>query len=117
MHLACVSNLHRWGYNFLDLVEALRAFSLECSEPPFFFLDMMAINQHSFYLGSTSLQSNQEELLDGLRASLLACGNLLLCCMSGPSGEPGWCEPAPFKRIWCLFEVGFTNFSNESVNR
>ena len=95
----------RWGYRFLDLVAALRAYSATCSEPPFFFLDTMAINQHTFFLGSTSDQTTQEELLEGLRFSLQACGNLLLCCMAGPGGEPGWMSPAPFKRIWCLFEV------------
>ena len=96
---------HWWGYKFLDLVAALRTFSATCSEPPFFFLDTMAINQHMFFLGSTSDQTTQEELLVGLRASLHACGNLLLCCMPGPSGDPGWMSPAPFTRIWCLFEV------------
>ena len=96
---------HWWGYSFLDLVTVLRAFSATCAEPPFFFLDTMAINQHTFFLGSTGSQATQEELLHGLRSSLHACGNLLMCCMAGPGGEAGWMSPAPFKRIWCLFEV------------
>ena len=90
----------RWGYKFLDLVAALRTYSATCPEMPFFFLDTMAINQHTFFLGSTSTQANQAELLEGLHLSLQACGNLLLCCMAGPGGEPGWMSPAPFKRIW-----------------
>ena len=84
---------------------ALRAYSTTCSEPPFFFLDTMAINQHTFFLGSTSDKNAQDELLGGLRSSLRACGNLVLVCMSGPDGAPGWMAPAPFKRIWCLFEI------------
>ena len=96
---------HWWGYSFTELVSVLRAFSAICAEPPFFFLDAMAINQHKFFLGSTRVQATQEELLNGIRSSLHACGNLLLCCMSGPGGEPGWMSPAPFKRIWCLYEV------------
>ena len=96
---------HWWGYSFLDFVDTLRRFSATCEKPPFFFMDTMAINQHTFFLGSTSSQTTQEELLEGLRSSLRACGNLLLCCMAGPGGEPGWMSPAPFRRIWCLFEV------------
>ena len=34
-----------------------------------------------------------------------ACGTLLLCCSAGPTGAPGWERPAPFARVWCLFEV------------
>lgn len=98
-------SLIRWGYTFLDLVAALRTFSKTCESPPYFFLDTMAINQHRFFLGSTNDQSNQADLLQGLRSSLHACGNLLLVCMAGPGCEPGWMSPAPFKRIWCLFEI------------
>ena len=25
--------------------------------------------------------------------------------MPGPTGAPGWERPAPFARVWCLFEV------------
>ena len=106
---------HWWGYSFLELVGALRAFSATCAEPPFFFLDTMAINQHTFFLGSTSSQATQESLLHGLHSSLNACGNLLLCCMAGPGGEPGWMSPAPFKRIWCLFEVSDEQLKGRAV--
>lgn len=98
-------NWRRWGYNFLDLVASLRAYSMKCSETPFFSLDTMAVNQHTFFLGSTSDRMNQQELLEGLRSSLQACGTLVLVCMPGPSGAPGWMAPAPFERIWCLFEL------------
>ena len=95
----------RWGYKFVDLVAALQAHSATCSEPPFFFLDTMAINQHDFALGSTGSQAVQSELLEGLRSSLRASGKLLLVCMAGPGDDPGWMAPAPFKRIWCLYEA------------
>ena len=37
--------------------------------------------------------------------SLIACGRIVLCCTTGPSGLPGWEKPAPLYRIWCLFEI------------
>ena len=43
-------------------------------------------------------------MVDGLRFSLRACGTLVLCCSAGPTGL-GWESPAPFSRVWCLFEV------------
>ena len=60
-------------------------------------------------------------VLDGLiRASslhahsLVACGSVVLCCTTGPEGKPGWEDPAPLSRIWCLFEI-FTSF-REKLN-
>ena len=44
--------------------------------------------------------------------SLVACGSLVLCCTAGPGPKPGWEEPAPFCRIWCLFEI-FQCFKHE----
>jgi len=30
---------------------------------------------------------------------------MVLCCAAGPNQKPGWEEPAPLCRIWCLFEI------------
>ena len=30
---------------------------------------------------------------------------MLLACGKGSGDAPGWAEPAPLTRIWCLFEV------------
>ena len=70
------------------------------------FLDLFHVNQHTFFLGSTAEAAVQDELAEGLRESVRVCGRLCLCCMAGPGGDGrGWCEPAPMRRIWCLFEI------------
>ena len=66
---------------------------------------MFILNQHELTKNCTSDEEKRTQLIDGLRLSLRACGNLLLCCMPGPTGVPGWERPAPFARVWCLFEV------------
>ena len=57
----------------------------------------------------------REQLITGLRNSLKSSGRLLLCCSVGPSGRPGWEYPAPFERIWCLFEIFVAISSNIPV--
>ena len=75
-------------------------------EPPvFYFFDAFAINQHSFFLGSTDDEETQRCLIEGLRSSILKCGQIVLLCTRGPTGKPGWEQPAPLGRVWCLFEV------------
>ena len=66
-----------------------------------YFFDMFVLNQHQLTKDCTSSAAKQAELILGLQKSLVACGNLLLCCSAGPSGKPGWECPAPFARIWC----------------
>ena len=73
-----------------------------------YFFDMFVLNQHQLTKDCTSSAAKQAELILGLQKSLVACGNLLLCCSAGPSGKPGWECPAPFARIWCASGGGAT---------
>jgi len=101
---------HWWGYSFLDLVEMIRLHSMKLklegiTETPYYFIDAFTVNQHSVSLGSTSDTKTYENLVSGLKKSLLSCGTLVLCCAEGGDGMPGWEYPAPIGRIWCLFEL------------
>ena len=74
-------------------------------EPPAaYFFDQFILNQWDMYKDCTCEAARCEELIDGLRMSLRACGTLLLCCTAGAEGV-GWERPAPLSRVWCLFET------------
>ena len=101
---------HWWGYSFLDLVDMIRLHSMKLklegiTETPYYFIDAFTVNQHLVSLGSTSDTKTYENLVSGLKKSLLSCGTLVLCCAEGGDGMPGWEYPAPIGRIWCLFEL------------
>ena len=63
------------------------------------------LNQHQLSTNCTVDEFKQKQLIDALKFSVRACGSMLLCCTAGPTGAPGWESPAPFSRVWCLFEV------------
>ena len=99
---------HWWGYRIRDLVAMIRAHddarvAAGAARGAYFF-DMFVLNQHQLTKNCTTDLEKREQLIQGLRRSLLACGTLLLCCTAGPEGV-GWEQPAPLGRVWCLFEV------------
>ena len=100
---------HWWGYKAVDLLTMVLAHDSErtaAGEPhAAYFLDMFVLNQHQMTKDCTTDEDKRAQLVDSLRFSLRACGTLLLCCTSGPSGDAGWERPAPIERVWCLFEV------------
>ena len=53
----------------------------------------------------SSCSPPSQALIDSLKLSLVACGSVLLARGKGSGEHPGWKEPAPLTRIWCLFEV------------
>ena len=69
-----------------------------------YFLDQFVLNQWQLTKDCTTDDEKREQLVNGLRNSLRACGSLLLCSTAGPEGV-GWECPAPFGRVWCLFEI------------
>ena len=76
----------------------------EGESPPIYFLDIFVLNQHQMTNGCTSDEEMRNQLIQGLQNSLRTCGTMLLCCTAGPDGV-GWERPAPFGRVWCLFEI------------
>ena len=82
--------------------------------PAYYFVDMFVLNQHQLTKNCTSDVDKRRQLVDGLRFSLQACGTLLLCCTAGPTGI-GWESPAPFSRVWCLFEIDIAVAEGVSV--
>ena len=71
-------------------------------EPPgAYFLDLFVLNQWQMTKGCTSDEQKRDQLVDGLRESLICCGELVLCCSAGLTGKTGWEYPAPIERIWC----------------
>ena len=71
--------------------------------PGAYFFDLCLLNQHRLMRGAND-EEKRAKLIEALRNCLVGCGHVLLCCAQGPSGV-GWETPAPFVRIWCLFEI------------
>ena len=94
---------HWWGYKAVDLLTMVLAHDSErtaAGEPhAAYFLDMFVLNQHQMTKDCTTDEDKHAQLVDSLRFSLRACGTLLLCCTSGPSGDAGWERPAPNERV------------------
>ena len=73
--------------------------------PAFYFFDIFVLNQHTLTMDCTVSDDGFELLMESLKLSLMACGNVLLACSKGAGDAPGWSEPASLSRIWCLFEL------------
>ena len=95
------------GYPFVSVVsmaeqnDARRA--AQGLGPGAYFFDLCLLNQHRLMRGAND-DEKRAKLVEALRNCLIGCGHVLLCCAQGPSGV-GWETPAPFVRIWCLFEI------------
>ena len=95
------------GYPFVSVVsmaeqnDARRA--AQGLGPGAYFFDLCLLNQHRLMRGAND-DEKRAKLVEALRNCLVGCGHVLLCCAQGPSGV-GWETPAPFVRIWCLFEI------------
>ena len=72
-----------------------------CQPPAFYFIDVFVLNQVAIANRSNNLhQVIVGQLVRELRDTLLKSQSMLLCCSSGPTGEPGWIKAAPLSRIW-----------------
>ncbi|KAH9105126.1 hypothetical protein LEN26_014861 [Aphanomyces euteiches] len=86
---------HAWGYEFLDVVDALDAFFSEKSTPVWFCLFMN--NQHTIQQ-SPNKSTSFEELQHTFQMSLQAIGRIVM--VFAP-----WNRPTTLARLWCVFEV------------
>ena len=69
--------------------------------PAYYFIDVFVLNQVAIANRSHNLhQVMVGQLIRELRDTLLASQSMLLCCSSGPTGDPGWVKAAPLSRIW-----------------
>jgi hypothetical protein len=69
--------------------------------PAFYFIDVFVLNQIAIANRSHNMhQVIVGQLVRELRDTLLSSLSMLLCCSSGPTGDPGWIKAAPLSRIW-----------------
>ena len=69
--------------------------------PAYYFIDVFVLNQVAISSRSNNLhQVIVGQLVRELRDTLLKSQSMLLCCSSGPTGDPGWVKAAPLSRIW-----------------
>ena len=69
--------------------------------PAFYFVDLFVLDQVALSNVSANLhQVIVGQLVRELRDTILTSSSMLLCCSSGPTGDPGWVKAAPLSRIW-----------------
>ena len=69
--------------------------------PAFYFIDVFVLNQVAIANRSHNMhQVIFGQLIRELRDTVLNSQSMLLCCSSGPTGDPGWVKAAPLSRIW-----------------
>ena len=105
----CAAFAHRWGYEILELVQILKARdrdrAAEGKPPGVYWFDNCVLNQHKFAKLDWNDPEQRRASIDALQYSVGACGTVLLCCTTGPTEAAGWESPAPFARVWCVFEI------------
>ena len=69
--------------------------------PAYYFVDVFVLNQVAIANRSANLhQVMVGQLVRELRDTLHKSHSMLLCCSTGPTGDPGWVKAAPLSRIW-----------------
>ena len=77
----------------------------EGKPPGVYWFDNCVLNQHKFAKLDWNDPEQRQASIDALQYSVRACGTVLLCCTKGPTEAAGWESPAPFARVWCVFEI------------
>ncbi len=92
---------HAWHGRFADTVDCIRQYE-ESHPGTFFWIDVLCCNHHETRENPSAWWSTM------FRENLRQIGSLLLVLSP-------WQDPAPLKRIWCLFELHCAASSHTTI--